>query len=75
MHLFQRKQKIHKNRADDAADRPIQGIVYKLVGVFLRNEPETLVKHTSVHRFEIKFEPQSNRIHSQCSKSSEMDTC
>ena len=52
--LFQRKQQIHKNRAD----QPIQGITYKVVDVFLRNE--TLVKHTSVHRFEIKIEPQSN---------------
>ena len=55
------------------ADRPIQGILYKPVGVLLRNE--TLVKHTSVHEFEIKIEPQSNGIRSRCSISSEMDTC
>ena len=69
VYLFQTKQIIHKNRAD----RPIQGILYKPVGVLLRNE--TLVKHTSVHGVEIKIEPQSNGIRSRCSISSDMDTC
>lgn len=64
-----KETKIHKNRTD----LPNQGIKYKLVSMFLKNEK--LVKHASVHRFEIKIEPQSNGIRSWCSISSEMDTC
>ncbi len=53
-----KETKIHKNRTA----LPNQEIKYKLVRMFLKNEK--LVKHASVHQFEIKIEPQSNGIRS-----------
>ncbi len=50
-----KETKIHKNQADDLFTG-IQGIKYKMVRMFLKNE------NTSVDQFEIKFDPASLKM-------------